>query len=56
MINSGEIMMESVPSKPSLVYHSPKQGYVYRSRNKSEGDLLMEKYFVVIETFDQEEN
>jgi hypothetical protein len=56
MINCGEIMKESVPSKSSLVYHSPKQGYVYRSRNKSEGDLLMEKYFVVIETFDQEEN
>jgi hypothetical protein len=56
MVNRGDIILDSMPMISHLGSVQPKQGYSYRERNKSQGDLLMEKYFIAIETANEEEN
>jgi hypothetical protein len=56
MVNRGDILLENSPMMTFLGSGIKKESYVYRERNKSQGELLMEKYFVAIETIDEEEN
>lgn len=56
MINRGDILLQNIPTVTHLGFMQPKQAYSYRERNKSQGELLMEKYFIAIETADEEEN
>jgi hypothetical protein len=49
MINKGEIEIQNTSAQAA-------QKLFYRKRGKSQGDLLFEKYFITIETFEKEEN
>jgi hypothetical protein len=56
MVNRGDIILDSTQTISHLGSVQPKQSYSYRERNKSQGELLMEKYFIAIETVNEEEN
>lgn len=56
MVNRGDIILDNMQMISHVGSMQPRQSYSYRERNKSQGELLMEKYFIAIETVDEEEN